>query len=128
MGLDETLKGKGASRGQDTRDIDGSYSYPLVDPRPEEAPDIDDSTVVQCTGADRSLVHPLDMMDKTLYSRHLEDEERDDDQDTDGPGARQDEERYNDQDATDPRQDIQHAGTVREAIGKKKQISYGILP
>ena len=37
-GLGETVKGKGASRGQDTGDIGGSYSYPLVDPRPEEAP------------------------------------------------------------------------------------------
>ena len=51
-------------------------------------------------------------MDNTLYSQHLEDEERDNDQEADGPGARQDEERHNDQDATDPRQDIKHAGTV----------------
>ena len=62
------MKGKGASRGQDTRVINGCHSYPLVDPRPEEAPDIDNSTIVQCTGAERSLVHPLDMMDNALYS------------------------------------------------------------
>ena len=45
------MKGKGASRGQDTGVIDGCHSYPLVDPRPEEAPDIYDSTTVQYTGA-----------------------------------------------------------------------------
>ena len=96
------VKGKGASRGQDTGVTDGSHSYPLVDPRPEEAPDIDDSTVVQCTGADRSLVHPLDMMDNTLYSQHLEDDERDDGQDANGLGVRQGDERDDDQDAIDP--------------------------
>ena len=36
--LGETVKGKCASPGQDTGDIVSSYSYPLVDPRPEEAP------------------------------------------------------------------------------------------
>ena len=54
------------------KDINGSYSYPLVDPRPEEAPDINDSTLVQSTGADGSLVHPHDVMDKSLYSQYLE--------------------------------------------------------
>ena len=42
-------------RGQDTEDIGGSYSYPLVDPRPEEVLDTHDCTVVQSTGAERSL-------------------------------------------------------------------------
>ena len=36
--LGETVKGKCVSPGQDTGDIVGSFSYPLVDPRPEEAP------------------------------------------------------------------------------------------
>ena len=82
-----------------TKDINGSYSYPLVGPRLEEAPDIDDSTLVQSTGADGSLVHSLDVMDKPLYSQHLEDDEQDD-------------EWHDDQDAIDPRQDIQHAKTI----------------
>ena len=75
-GLGDAVKGEGVRPGQDTRDIDASYSYPLVDPRPEEAPDIDDSTLVQCTGADGSLVHPLDVMDNPLYSQHQEDDEQ----------------------------------------------------
>ena len=75
-GLGDAVKGEGVRTGQDTRDIDASYSYPLVDPRPEEAPDIDDSTLVQCTGADGSLVHPLDVMDNPLYSQHQEDDEQ----------------------------------------------------
>ena len=37
-GPGKTVKGKGASQGQDTGDIDGSSYYPLVSPRPEEAP------------------------------------------------------------------------------------------
>ena len=41
-----------------SKNNDGSYSYPLVNPRPEEAPDIDNSTLVQCTGKERSPVHP----------------------------------------------------------------------
>ena len=61
-----------------SKNNDGSHSYPLVDPRPEEAPDIDDSTVVQCTGTERSTVHPLDVMDNALYSQHQEDKKRDD--------------------------------------------------
>ena len=52
----------------------GSYSYPLVDPRPVEVPDYDNSTLVQCTGTGRSPVHTLDMMDNVLYSQHLKDE------------------------------------------------------
>ena len=73
-GPDEKVKGKGASQGQDTKDIDGSHYYPLVDPRPEEAPDSDNSTLVQCTGTGRSPVHPLDVMDNALYSQHPKDE------------------------------------------------------
>ena len=34
----ETVKDEGTSQGQDTGDIDGSCYYPLVGPRPEEAP------------------------------------------------------------------------------------------
>ena len=87
-------------RGQDTGDIDASYSYPLVDPRLEEAHD--DGTVVQCTGADRSLVQSLDVMDNPLYSQHLKGNERDDEQDANDLGARQGDERDYDQDAIDP--------------------------
>ena len=54
VGRGEAVKGEGVRQGQDTGDTDGCYSYPLVDPRLEEAPNIDHSTVVQCTGADRS--------------------------------------------------------------------------
>ena len=52
--LGETVKGKGARQGQDTGDINASYSYPLVDPRLEEAHG--DGTLVQCTGAERGLL------------------------------------------------------------------------
>ena len=73
-----------------SRNNDGSYSYPLVGPIPEEAPDVDDnSIVVQCTGTERSPVHPPDVMDNALYSQHQEDEKRDNVQDTSGRGARQ---------------------------------------
>ena len=91
---------KGVRESQDTGDIDASYSYPLVDPRLEEAHD--NSTVVQCTGADRSKVQPLDVMDKPLYFQHQEDDERDDEQDANDLGAGQGDERDNDQDAIDP--------------------------
>ena len=53
---------------------DGSHYYLLVDPRPGEAPDYDDSALVQCTGTGRSTVHPLDVMDNALYPQHLKDE------------------------------------------------------
>ena len=81
------------------KDINGSYSYPLVGPRPEEAPDSDYSPVVQSTGTEVSPVHTLDVMNKPLYSQHLEDDERDD-------------ERHDDQDDIDPGQDIPHAKNV----------------
>ena len=87
VGQVEVVKGEGASRGQDTGDIDGCYSYPLVDPRLEEAPDIDQSTVVQCTGAERSIVQPRDIMDNPLYSQHLEGDEHDNERDANDPGA-----------------------------------------
>ena len=92
------------------KDINGSYSYPLVGPRPEEAPDSDYSTLVQSTGADGSLVHPLDVMDKPLYSQHLEDDEQDD-------------ERHDDQDAINPRQDIQHANNITAKTITTKDIT-----
>ena len=70
----EKVKGKGVSQGQDTEGNDGSRYYPLVDPRPEEAPDCDNSTLVQCTGTGRSPVHPLDVMDNAIHSQHPKDE------------------------------------------------------
>ena len=94
------MKGEDLRRGQDTGDIDASYSYPLVDPRLEEAHN--DSTVVQCTGADRSLVQPLDVMNKPLYSHHLEDDERDNEQDANDLEAGQGDECDDDQGAIDP--------------------------
>ena len=94
VGRGDAVKGEGVRRGQDTGDIDGCYSYPLVDPRLEEVHD--DGTLVQCTGADRSLVQPLNVMDKPLYSQHLEDDERNDEQDANGPGVRQGDERDDD--------------------------------
>ena len=106
VGRVDAVKGEGASRGQDTGDIKGCYSYPLVDPRLEVAPDIDHSTVVQCTGADRSIVQPLDMMDNPLYSQHLEDKECDDEQDADDLGARQGDERDDERDVINTRDDV----------------------
>ena len=53
---------------------DGSHYYLLVDPRPGEAPDYDNSALVRCTGTGRSPVHPIDKMDNALYSQHLKDE------------------------------------------------------
>ena len=88
-GPGETVKGKGASQGQDTGDFDGSHHYPLVGPRPEEAPDIDNSTIVQCTGTERSPVRPLDVMNNALYSQHLEEGRSDEVQDASGRGTRQ---------------------------------------
>ena len=99
-GLGDAVKGEGVRRGQDTGDIDASYSYPLVDPRLEEAHE--NSTVVQCTGADRSIVQPLNVMNKPLYSKHLEDDERDDEQEANDRGAGQGNESDEDQDTIDP--------------------------
>ena len=68
------VKGKGKSKGHDTKGNDGSRYYLLVDPRPGEAPDHNNSTLVQCTGTGRSPVHNRDVMDNTLHSQHLKDE------------------------------------------------------
>ena len=51
------------------KDVDGGSTYPLVDHRPEEAPDSTYSTVVQSTGADGSTLDPLSVMDNLLYSQ-----------------------------------------------------------
>ena len=59
------------SKDHDTKGNDGSRSYLLVDPRPGEAPDYDNSTSVQCTGTGRSTVHNRDVMVDTLHSQHL---------------------------------------------------------
>ena len=61
--------------GQHGKDTGGGYSYPLVEPRPEEVLDIDNSTLVQCTGTGRSPAHPLDVMDNAFHSQHPKDEE-----------------------------------------------------
>ena len=68
------VKGKGKSKGHNTKGNDGSRYYLLVDPRPGEAPDYDNSTLVQSTGTGRSPVHNLDVMDNALHSQHLKDE------------------------------------------------------
>ena len=47
-GQGDEVKGEGVRRGQDTGDIDASYSYPFVDPRLEEAHD--DCTVHSSAG------------------------------------------------------------------------------
>ena len=62
---------KGKSKGPNTKGNDGSPYYLLVDPRPGEAPDYDNSTLVQSTGTGRSLVSNRDVMDNTLQSQHL---------------------------------------------------------
>ena len=69
------VKGKGKSKGHDTKGNDGSRCYLLVNPRPGEAPDYDNSTIVQSKGTGRSSVHSLDVMDNTLHSQHLKDED-----------------------------------------------------
>ena len=46
----------------------GSYSYPLVDHRPVEVLDIDNSTVVQSKGAERSLAPTHIVMINHPYS------------------------------------------------------------
>ena len=53
----DDVKGKDKSKAHDTKGNDGSHSYLLVDPRPGETPDYDNSTSVQCTGTGRSIVH-----------------------------------------------------------------------
>ena len=58
----------------DTKGNDGRRYYLLVDPRPGEVPDYDNSASVQCTGAGRSTVHNRDVMYNILYSQHLKDE------------------------------------------------------
>ena len=69
-----TRPDKGKSKGHDTKGNDGSCYYLLVDPRPGEAPDYDNSTVVRCTGTGRSPVYNRDGMDNALHSQHLKDE------------------------------------------------------
>ena len=54
---------------------DGSHNYLLVDPRPGEAPEDDNSTIVQSTGTGRSPINTLDVMDNALQSQHLKDED-----------------------------------------------------
>ena len=73
-GPGKMVKGKGKSKGHDTKGNDGSRYYLLVDPRPGEAPNYDNSTVVQGTGTGRSPVHNLDVIDNALHSQHLKDE------------------------------------------------------
>ena len=73
-GPGEMVKGKGKSQGYDTKGNDGSRNYLLVDPRPGEAPDYDNSTLAQCTGTGRSPVQTLDVLDNALHSQHLKDE------------------------------------------------------
>ena len=58
----------------DAKDNKGGNSYPLGDPRPEEAPDFEHGTVVQSTGADGSIVQTLNVMDKAPHSQHLGDD------------------------------------------------------
>ena len=51
---------------------DGTHYYLLVNPRPGEAPDHDNSIIVQCTGTDRSTMHYHGTMDNPPYSQHQE--------------------------------------------------------
>ena len=55
------------------RDTKGGNNYPLVDPRPEEAPDNDDNgTLEQSTGTEGSTEHTSDVINKTPYSQYLD--------------------------------------------------------
>ena len=125
VGRGDVVEGEGASRGQDTGDIDGCYSYPLVDPRLEEAPDIDHSTVVQCTGAERSIVQPLNMMDNPLYSQHLEGDEHDNERDANDPGAGQGDKRDDEKDTIDPRGDVYDGDRSKDDRNEKSDRSEG---
>ena len=121
------------------KDTNGSDSYPLVDPRPEEAPDNDYSSLEQSTGTDGSTAHTIGVINNQPHTQHLKDEKPHKDQDATNPGQdiphaknattktttaehiidminkhrnsqhQKDEERHNDQDAIDPGQDIRHA-------------------
>ena len=51
------------------RDTDGNDTYPLVKPRPEEAPNNDDGTLEQITGTEGSSERTCDMMNNTLDSQ-----------------------------------------------------------
>ena len=62
----EVVKGK--SKGHDTKGNNGSHYYLLVDPRPGEAPDYNNSIIVQSTGTGRSPVNNLDVLDNALHS------------------------------------------------------------
>ena len=68
QGKGQKKKGKG-DQDQDTGGINGRYSYPLVVPRLGEAPD--SSTVVQCTGTERSAAHHHDTMINQTHTQHL---------------------------------------------------------
>ena len=51
--------------------MDQGNNYPLVDPRPEEAPDNDDNgTLEQSTGTEGSTEHTPDVINKTPYSQY----------------------------------------------------------
>ena len=68
-GLDVAVKGAGKGRDHCSKDIDTSYSYPLVDLRLVEAHG--DGTEVQSTVADRSPVQSLNVMVNPPYTQHL---------------------------------------------------------
>ena len=111
-GLDETVKGEGAGRGQGTRDINASYSYPLVNHRLEEAHD--DGAVVQSTGADRSPVQPLDIMVNPSYSQYLKDNRIKDNRNKNGDRNREDDKNKDDRNKegnrikSDRNKDVRH--------------------
>ena len=112
VGLDETVKGEGAGRGKGTRDINASYSYPLVDSRLEEAHD--DGTVEQSTGADRYSVQPVDMMVNPSYSQHLKGDRIKDDRNKNGDRNREDDRNKDDRNEegdrtkSDRNKDVRH--------------------
>ena len=112
VGLDETVKGEGAGRGQGTRDINASYSYPLVNHRLEEAHD--DGAVVQSTGADRSPVQPLDIMVNPSYSQYLKDNRIKDNRNKNGDRNREDDKNKDDRNKegnrikSDRNKDVRH--------------------
>ena len=69
----ETLTRKLAKNlaGQLGKDTGGGYSYPLVEPRPEEVLDIDNSTEVLSTGAERSLATIHVKKINPIYFQHM---------------------------------------------------------
>ena len=70
-----TLTGR-PDKSHTEEDIGGGYSYPLVEPRPEEVLDINNSTEVLSTGAERSQATIHVKKTNPIYFQHMTDGEK----------------------------------------------------